>query len=218
MPAFCSAAKVPPVESKVIWRAASARANSTKPDLSETDRSARRMGMNGPRYPLALLPSIDSIALPPERVGTDLRGAKWRVWRVALLRQPLKCCIENVGYYQGLCVDELRPPVVLALPEPAGSRRLGELQLDPRQRRFRALPTRRAAAGRRRRVAQGNHRLCGARPSRERRQEGAGLRARPAPVPRLHSPGRRRGLLRVRQDQHRRVPRIVSIVRQLRSV
>src|SRR5450755_1463184 len=59
MPAFCNAAKVPPVDSNVTFRAASARANSTKPDLSETDSRARRMGIELARYPLPLLPSIE---------------------------------------------------------------------------------------------------------------------------------------------------------------
>src|SRR3954466_12322866 len=62
MPAFCSAAKVPPVDSRATLRAASARANSTRPVLSETDSKARRMGLviHSPGYPLGALPSIES--------------------------------------------------------------------------------------------------------------------------------------------------------------
>src|SRR4051812_21813724 len=61
MPAFCRAAKVPPVDSRVTPRALSARANSTRPDLSETDRSARRIGIYRAGYPLAAPTSIDSV-------------------------------------------------------------------------------------------------------------------------------------------------------------
>src|ERR1700709_1390196 len=112
MPAFCSAAKVPPVDSNVTFRAASARANSTKPDLSETDSRARRMGIELARYPLPLLPSIEGCGSPQNAVYEDDYGPVERscVEEPDPLRDARRddapCCTRRVSSFA--CVGRRR--------------------------------------------------------------------------------------------------------------
>src|SRR5690349_5242731 len=64
---------VPPVERISTLRAASSRASSTTPALSETEMSARRMGTSMDNYPL--WPASNSSRVANEK---HVRPASWR--------------------------------------------------------------------------------------------------------------------------------------------